>query len=340
MARTAFTPLTDSDGSAYYPDSNGGLQAADDQVSGNDRYGKAGLLEGENQWQFPLINDDFNVPFIQFKFLDAFGNVFSQQRAPLLRVRMPNQFNISSFSEYARTDNVFGAGNTLLKTQNDAAYGQAQSQEGFDMSLLAKSGLSAAEAFQTGLARQLAGVQGFLQSGGMNNIAQFEFTQRKALNPFAQLLYKGPQNRKYQIPVIMRPRSPEEAKHIRKIIHTFRVASSASVPYVDGKLRFSYGSAGFEKDIGIGDGSTFTYGYPHLTQFDIVFLSENNETKLFRSKACVIDSVAVDYGGQKLTFFEDGNVTETQLTIQLTEIIPRTLGDARLESLNKNFTMV
>ena len=62
--------------------------------------------------------------------------------------------------------------------------------------------------------------------------------------------------------------------------------------------------------------------------------------KFFRSKACVIDSVSVDYGGQKLTFFEDGNVTETQLTIQLTEIIPRTLGDGMSEAKNSNFSMV
>ena len=54
----------------------------------------------------------------------------------------------------------------------------------------------------------------------------------------------------------------------------------------------------------------------------------------------MIDSVAVDYGGQKLTFFEDGNVTETQLTIQLTEIIPRTLGDGMSEAKNSNFSMV
>jgi hypothetical protein len=36
----------------------------------------------------------------------------------------------------------------------------------------------------------------------------------------------------------------------------------------------------------------------------------------------------VDYGGQKMTFFEDGVPTEINLTIQLTEIVPRTLGDA------------
>ena len=129
--------------------------------------------------------------------------------------------------------------------------------------------------------------------------------------------------------------------HIKKIIHTFRVASSPSVPFVDGKMRYSTLSGGTKEiSTGIGEGSTFTFGYPHLTQFDVIFKTVEQDVKIFRSKACVIDSVSVDYGGQKLTFFEDGNVTEAQLTIQLTEIIPRTLGDGMSEAKNSNFSMV
>ena len=126
------------------------------------------------------------------------------------------------------------------------------------------------------------GVEGFLASGGMNNISQFEFTQRQAINPFAQLLYKGPQHRKYQIPVIMRPRTKQEANHIKKIIHTFRVASSPSVPFVDGKMRYSTLSGGTKEiSTGIGEGSTFTFGYPHLTQFDVIFKTVEQDVKIF-----------------------------------------------------------
>lgn len=339
MARTSFTPTSDNEDSQY-PDA-GAIAEASSEVSGHDRYTRAGLVQGTGVWQFPIQNDDFNVPFLQFKFLDAFGNLFNQTRAPTIYLRMPNQFNISAFSEYARTDNVFGAGNQLLKNENDLALGRAKQEESFDSSLIAKYGLSAAEAFQTGIARALGQVEGFLASGGMNNIAQFEFTQRQAVNPFSQLLYKGPQHRKYQIPVIMRPRSKQEANHIKKIIHSFRVASSPSVPTTSGKLRYSTINRGSQEiDLGIGEGSTFTFGYPHLTQFDVIFKTEAQDVKIFRSKPCVIDSVAVDYGGQKLTFFEDGNVTETQLTIQLTEIIPRTLGDGMSEARNPQFSII
>lgn len=338
MARTAFAFTTDNQESSY-PDS-GTINEASEGVGGADRYTKANLLSGSGVFQFPLENDDFNVPFLQFVFLDAFGNVFSQRRAPTIYVRMPNQFNISSFSEYSKTDNIFGAGNTLLRNENNIAIGAAAGKDGFDASMVAKMGLSAAEAFQTAIARALGQVQGFVASGGMNNISQFEFAQRSAINPFSQMLYKGPQHRNYQIPLMMKPRSKTEADNIKKIIHTFKVASSPSVPNVNGTISIP----GIVKPIetGVGEGSTFTFGYPHLTQFNIVFKSVENgvqkETKIFRSKPCVINSVAVDYGGQKLNFFEDGNVTETQLTIQLTEITPRTLGDAGSEA-RSNFTI-
>ena len=171
---------------SLYPEA-GVINSANPNVSGFDRYTKAGLVEG-GVWQYPIENDDFNVPFIQFKFLDAFGNIIPVDAAPVIYIRMPNQFNISSFSDYARTDNIFGAGNQFIKTENNAAYGKASQQEGFDVNLLAKYRLTASEAFQTSIARSLGNIEGFLQSGGLNNIAQYEFTQRQAINSFSQLL--------------------------------------------------------------------------------------------------------------------------------------------------------
>jgi hypothetical protein len=321
MAKTIFSLTGDTDQTFFSSESK----------AGPNRYSDASLLSSatNNVWQYPLENDNFNVPFLQFKFLDAFG--FSFVDAPIINLQMPNQFNVSSFSEYAKTDNIFGSTNEMLRTENNYAYGKALQEEGFNKDLIATVGLSGAEAVQAGIARALGGIVGFIASGGMNNIGQFEFLQKQAVNPFSQLLYKGPQHRKYQIPLIMRPRSANEANHIKKIIHTFRVASSPSLP----------NKAGFFKDTDLKIGDTpFTFGYPDLTKFDIVFHGKQQNTKIFRSKPCVIDSVAVDYGGQKLTFFEDGNITETQLTIQLTEITPRTLGDARTEAQMHDLTII
>jgi hypothetical protein len=246
---------------------------------------------------------------------------------------MPNTFNISNFSEYSRTENIFGAGTfyDLNKTEFD----RQKTQEGFDA---ANFGLTAGEAFKIAFQRGLANIQGFIGSAGMNNIAQYEFANRTAVNPFAQMLYKGPQYRRYQVPVIMKPKNRQEAKNIQKIISAFRVASSPSIP----------STAGVLGDLNLGQGSTFTFGYPHLTQFDIVFNGPESPdgtggkktVNIFRSKPCAIESVTVDYGGQKLTFFEDGMPTEVNFTLQLTEVLPRTLGDARTDAKDPNRTMV
>lgn len=112
-----------------------------------------------------------------------------------------------------------------------------------------------------------------------------------------------------------------------------RQASSPTIPSGSGPL----GAA-------IGPGTSYTFGYPHLTQFNINFMkitgNDSQLTTLFRSKACAIDSVSADYGGQKMTFFEDGVPTEINFTIQLTEITPRTVGDAKFDANRATNTIV
>ena len=132
----------------------------------------------------------------------------------------------------------------------------------------------------------------------------------------------------------MKPKNATESENIRKIISAFRVASSPSVPSTAGVSP--------NGELSIGLGSTFTFGYPHLTQFDVTFRGPkgNGFINIFRSKPCAIESVTVDYGGQKLTFFEDGMPTEINFTLQLTEILPRTLGDARTDARDPNRRMV
>jgi hypothetical protein len=149
----------------------------------------------------------------------------------------------------------------------------------------------------------------------------------------SQMLYKGPQYRRYQMPFILKPKTRKESEDIKKIISVFRLASAPSVPNTSG---LGLG----DTNISIGEGNTFTFGYPHLTQFDLVFFSDqNNSKRIFRSKPCVIESVSTDYGSQKMTFFEDGNPAEITLTGQLTEIVPRTLGDAKYDAVSSEITL-
>lgn len=328
MARSVFYLTNDSGDNAVYLDSTNVEGGTGENRPSQDysRYGVLGFGSGADI-QYPLNNDGYNIPFLRFVFLDAFGSRIFQ--APKIRLKLPNAFNLSNFSDYSKTDNIFG-GRSALQAAIDAKKSKDATGENFDPSTYVSS---AGEAFQYTLERGISNILGFIGSAGMNSISQYEFLQRQAVNPQAQLLYKGPQYRKYQIPVIMRPRNKTESRNCLAIINAFRLASSPTAPVGTGVLGAS-----------IGPGTSFTFGYPHLVQFNINFAKkagdESQLATLFRSKACAIDSVSVDYGGQKMTFFEDGVPTEMNFTLQLTEIIPRTVGDARNDARSPNSTMV
>lgn len=316
MTITTFNLVADNQNTSY-PDDGAYPIAQNRTNNAIQRYASAGLSNAKLQYPIDGALNSFNVPLMKFVFLDAYAERISD--TPQIFLRVPNLFNVSDFSDYSRTEAIFGAGSDFANISQQV-FNERKFQQGFDAANFA---LTAAEAFQYAIQKGLTGAQGFIQSAGLNNIAQAEFSARAAVNPFTQLLYKGPQYRKYQVPIIIKPKSQAEAEAAIKIITAFRVASAPSVPNTSG---ISVG----EKSIGAG--SSFLFGYPHLTQFDIQFKKDTEQKVLFRSKPCVIDSVAVDYGGQKMSFFEDGKPTEVNMTIQLTEIVPRTLGDAITDS--------
>lgn len=298
------------------------------QVTG--RYRDAGL-SGTYSYPSTTQQDGFHIPRMTFKFYDAFGTFISG--APTVKLRVPNNFNVSSFSEYSRTEAIFGAGMESLAANlyTEAGAENVGEQAGGDLTAtevteggsegLLKYGATAAEAFLYALQKSLAGATGFLTSGGLNSISQAEFTGRAAVNPYAQLLYKGPQFRRYQVPVTFRPRSATESQAINKIVNTFKIASSPSAQ------NRSVTIGGYT-----GTLQSFTFGYPHLTSFSIEFNSPQGAKTLYESKLCAIESVAMDYGGQKMTFFEDGRPTESTMTLQLSEVTVRTLGDAKYDA--------
>jgi hypothetical protein len=296
------------------------------------RYAEASLLGTYSYPQSDNI-DGFYVPRMTFKFFDAFGKSIS--RSPTVKVRVPNNFNVTNFSDYSRTEAIFGSGMEGLAQELYKEVGTEKIGEQAGGSLnvddvtnetLLKYGATASEAFLYALQKSLAGATGFISSGGLNAISQAEFTNRAAVNPYAQLLYKGPQFRRYQVPVSIKPRNSTESENALNIIRVFKIASSPSIQ----NRNVTIGS--FQ-----GTLQSFVFGYPHLTQFTIDFSSPTvtaNRT-IFESKLCAIESVAVDYGGQKMSFFEDGIPSEITLTLQLSEIAVRTLGDARNDSINK-----
>lgn len=295
---------------------------------------------------YPANKDDgFNVPQVSFNFLNAYGNDISG--APFVHIKMPGLFNVTGISDYSRAENIFSFGSDFnsQRTAYDALHDVGMADKITSGGLIddaatqaARAGLSGAEAFQYSIKKGLGSILGFVGSAGLNNIGQFEFNARRAVNPMAQLLYKGPQVRRYQFPFVFKPRNAKDSENIKKIIGIFRVASSASVSSSGGGQEVS---PGVVQPVDLGAGNSFTFGYPHLTEFRVSFFSPTSGSAkhLFRSKVCAIESVSVDYGGQKMAFFEDGSPTEINMTIQLTEVMPRTLGDAIVDANDPNITL-
>jgi hypothetical protein len=326
MATTQFLMTMDGQDSSY-PQDLGQVGAGTNSGQNIGRYSTAGLAGAK--LRFPQTTDSFNTPYIKFFFLDAYGRFISD--SPVVNLRMPSVFNISSFSDYSRTEQIVGGGATsqLFSFGKTGLQGLSASAE--------ETVINMAEAINYSLAKGAGNALGFVESAGLSGINQFEFSQRQAVNPMAQLLYKGPQYRKYQVPVPMKPRNQVEAREIQKIIKAFRVASSPS-----------YATS---NDQTVGDRTvatalsetSFTFGYPHLVSFNIEFFTDagnNAATKvLYKSKACTLEAVTVDYGGQKIAFFEDGIPTEMNLTLQMSEVSPRTLGDELKSTEQTGFTI-
>lgn len=337
--KTAFTLTADNaPGGTSYPDDGGdgwSLTSGDPGLAYQaiTRYEQIGT--SGSTISFPAKADSgFNVPQIRFMFMSAYGEVIPS--GPILYLKMPSNFNLTNLSDYSRTEAIFAGGRDKYSELANAALGRKQTdaKEGGALQAaidsIGMAGVTGVEALQYAIRYGAANVLGKIGSAGMSNIGQYEFNERNAVNPMAQLLYKGPQLRRYQLPFSFNPKNLDDTKAIKKIISTFRVASSPSVPNTSGTL----GS------INLGAGNSFSFGYPHLTQFTIGFITETGASKkIFRSKACVIESVSVDYGGQKMTFFEDGTPTEFNLTLQLTEVMPRTLGDASTDAKAPDITI-
>jgi hypothetical protein len=327
-----------------------------------------GLIQGD--WTYPVSGDliygtdfahsDFVIPIIRFSFYDATGK--ASANAPTIYAKMGGQFQSNLSNPFQAAQNIYGS-----PGDPDAGAFDVVKRYG--------------EGFYTALQKQvlggIAGVTGAFASAGQSGKSNVEFLQRKMFNNFQQLIYSGPNFRTFNLPFPMKATSYEEAKNIRNIISTFRIASS---PQVGSEIDSNQGldESVDEGTLG-GSGtdlsqqsdqasqtaapitateydalvnasfSTKVFGYPDMCRFQLLlYQKDGNEFPvLFESDLCVIESVAVDYGGQnKMTFFEDskGNgeyyPTDVSLTIALKETSLVTSSFAYEESKRQTRTML
>jgi len=160
-------------------------------------------------------HSEYVIPMARFKFFDATG---ADSDAPSIYIRLGGTFNTQLSNGYQESSGIFGTVTPGQKVGVDSL------KEFSD--LLGKVKGSALEAIQKGLANALGAGAGYISSAGQSGKPQIEFLTRKLFNSFQQLIYQGPRFRSFQLPFNMKPTSYEEAKIMRDIIHTFRVASS------------------------------------------------------------------------------------------------------------------
>jgi len=302
--------------------------------TGNERYSVFTNPELRFPSNLSKTNDNFQTPVVYMNFLNPSGDRMSG--VPTVYIKAPPNFSIMNTNNYEQSGPIFGAGSTdggkifnaMVENAGDA-FAQLQGAEGS-----ADFVFGAKEAFEYSIKNAGQNVLGFITSAGLNNAGQYEFLAKKAINPMQQQLFKGPAFRRYQMPFNMKPRNLADAEMAASIVSVLKVAAGASVPQANDTI------AGVDIE-----GLNFTFGYPHLVQFDIMIArtapgAKNSEDvvtnlivqKVFRSKPCVIESVISDYGGQKINFGPSNYPTETNLTVSLIEVTPRTLSDATTDA--------
>jgi hypothetical protein len=160
-------------------------------------------------------HSEYVIPMARFKFFDATG---AESNAPSIYIRLGGTFNTQLNNGYQEATGIFGG----VTPGKEIGVGGLKEIS----ALLGAVKGSALEAIQKGLANALGAGVGYIASAGQSGKPQIEFLTRKLFNSFQQLIYQGPRFRAFQLPFNMKPTSYEEAKIMRDIIHTFRVASS------------------------------------------------------------------------------------------------------------------
>ena len=140
---------------------------------------------------------DYNTPVMRFSFFDASGNERTSGGPVPIYIRMTSSFETVLANPYQEQEGIFG---------QPVAY----SSEAVKKQILAGIGAGG----------------GFIASAGASGISQTEFLTRQFFNNFQQLIYKGPQFRRFSPSFTMRPTSYEEALSMKRIISLFRFVSS------------------------------------------------------------------------------------------------------------------
>ena len=268
-----------------------------------------------------FAHSEYVIPMARFRFYTATG---ADSEASSIYIRLSGGFNTQLSNQYQEATGIFGS---VKAGQNIGGI------TGLIGSMFDTGGT----ALQSSIIKSLGAGAGFVSSAGNSGKSQIEFLTRQAFNSFQQLIYQGPKFRAFQLPFNMKPTSYEEAKTMRNIIQTFRIASSPrassgnlkELNIVDGaksaieELAVVAAKVGksedekalidagqfdvkkFNDDLEFRNNAPLTFGYPDMCKLELVLY--HNEKKdisvVFQSDFCMIDNVAIDYGASNKMVF-------------------------------------
>lgn len=172
------------------------------------------LPPGVIRFGLESAQNDYVVPLVRFTFYDPFG--YKRTNPTEVSIRMGGAFNSTITNSYSPVSGIFG------KPSQTGAGGIVEDLKG----MFNKLSESAIGSLQLQILQAIAGTTGFLASAGLSAKQQIEFLNRKMLNNYNQLIYQGPNYRRFQLPFNMKASSKQESIYAQEIIQVFRTVSS------------------------------------------------------------------------------------------------------------------
>lgn len=215
------------------------------------------------------------------------GSTITLARAPTRRLSqaialyMPAQLQMSQKAGYGEAEIGVAVANVM------SAYDAVQSDASF--SQLAKRFIGQGENIVKDMAT------GVLDAAATGAKAARDISQGRVRNNRSEMLFEGIDRRSFAFTFRMLPTSSKEADDIENIITTFRYHA---MPEISGS-----------------DPTGRTMIMP--STFDIEY---HPNTHLHKISTSVLESVDIQYGGERPQFFTDDHPVETQLTLNFKEL--------------------
>lgn len=161
--------------------------------------------------------------------------------------------------------------------------------------LTAKGLEQAAPELQARFLSELARIPSLGQGGGIVNDLR-ELSSRTKTNPFKETLFESVNYRSFTFRYRFFPKNVSESRKIRDIIHLFK---SHMHPELTAEKLF--------------------YIYP--SEFDIKYFYKDEENDyIHKFTRCALTDMAIDYGGEQFSTFQDGAPVEIGMSLTFTEL--------------------